>query len=485
EGVNRCAHMLLQKGIKKGDRICVVMLNCLEFLELYFAAAKLGVIFVPLNWRMVGPELEYQINDCGARMLAFHDSFLGSIDLIRASLNVDEDKFVFLKSGSPELPGFTLPDCPQWAAAFPEMVRDQSEVEPVLEEPVLLSDPLSIVYTSGVTGNPKGAVLSHEQTFYKNAQVGYYTNCTSEDVLIAQMPLFHSGGLFIVTTPGLSAGLTIVMRRGFDANEFAEDIQRYRGTIVFALTTMWRLILETGKLDEIDVSSVRCVVGGGERTPPVLFEELAKRGLYLQQGFGQTENSAMMVVPQADIKRKMGSIGKPGFFTDIWIADPSGARLPTGEIGSIVAKGPTVMSGYWNKPDETARAIVNGVLDTGDLGYMDEEGFFYIVDRAKDMYRSGGENVYPAEIEKVLLGHPKINNVAIIGIPDRKWGEVGLACVVLEDGSTLTKKEMHDFLKDKVARYKYPAHLEIIDDLPMTATMKVKKAALKEQFAQN
>jgi fatty-acyl-CoA synthase len=485
EGVNRCAHMLQQKGVKKGDRICVVLLNCMEFLELYFAAAKLGIIFVPLNWRMVGPELEYQINDCGARMLVFHDSFLGSIDLIRSSLNVDADKFVFLKSGSPELPGFKLPDCPEWSEEYPLLVKDQSDDEPVPEEPVLMADPLSIVYTSGVTGDPKGAVLSHEQTYYKNAQVGYYTDCTSEDVLIAQMPLFHSGGLFIVTTPGLSAGLTMVMRRGFDANEFAEDIQRYRGTIVFALTTMWRLILETGKLDEIDAGSVRCVVGGGERTPPILFDELAKRGLYLQQGFGQTENSAMMVVPKADIKRKMGSIGKPGFFTDIWIAGPSGERLPPGEIGAIVAKGPTVMSGYWNKPEATAKAIVNGVLDTGDLGYMDEEGFFYIVDRAKDMYRSGGENVYPAEIEKVLLGHPGINNVAIFGVPDAKWGEVGMACVVPEKGETITKEEVHQFLKDKVAKYKYPAHLEIVDALPMTATMKVKKAALKEQFAQN
>ena len=143
------------------------------------------------------------------------------------------------------------------------------------------------------------------------------------------------------------------------------------------------------------------------------------------------------------------------------------------------------MSGYWNKPEATAKAIVNGVLDTGDLGYMDEEGFFYIVDRAKDMYRSGGENVYPAEIEKVLLGHPGINNVAIFGVPDAKWGEVGMACVVPEKGETITKEEVHQFLKDKVAKYKYPAHLEIVDALPMTATMKVKKAALKEQFAQN
>jgi fatty-acyl-CoA synthase len=418
EGINRCAHMLQEKGIKKGDRVSVLMLNCIEFLEIYFATAKLGGIFVPLNWRLLGPELEYQLNDCAARFLFFHDSFLGSIDLIRSGLKVEEDKFIYLKSGSPVIPGFELPGCPEWAEEYTKLVGNQRTEEPTVEEPVLLSDPLAIVYTSGVTGNPKGAVLSHEQTFFKNFQIATYTGGNPDDVIIAQMPLFHSGGLFIVATPSLNGGTTLVMRRGFNPNEFAEDIQRYKGTVVFALTTMWKMIIDSGKLDEVDISSVRCVVGGGERTPASLFEELAKRGLHMQQGFGQTENSAMMVVPKEDIQRKMGSIGKPGYFTEIWIEDKSGKRLPPGEIGEIVAKGPTVMSGYWNLPEITEKTIVNGVLHTGDLGYMDEEGYFYIVDREKDMYRSGGENVYPAEIEKILLNHPEISQVAIIGVPD-------------------------------------------------------------------
>jgi fatty-acyl-CoA synthase len=277
--------------------------------------------------------------------------------------------------------------------------------------------------------------------------------------------------------------MTMVMRRGFDPNEFAEDIQRYRGTIVFALTTMWRLILDTGKLDQIDVSSVRCVVGGGERTPISLFEELAKRNLYMQQGFGQTENSAMMVLPKEDIQRKMGSIGKPGFFTDIWISDGSGRRLPPGEIGEICAKGPTVMSGYWEMPEETSKTIVNGTLHTGDLGYTDEEGYFYIVDRAKDMYRSGGENVYPAEVEKALMTHPKISMAAIIGVPDDKWGETGMAFIVPVPNQTITKEEIIGFLKDKVAKYKYPTKFKLMKDLPLTATMKVKKAELKAMHA--
>jgi len=483
QGANRAAHFLQAQGIRKGDRIAVLALNCMEFLELYFAAAKLGVIFVPLNWRLTPGELAYQLKDCGARLLLFHDSFLGSVAAIRETIPVEPGKYVYLKSGSPTLPGFELPGCPDWAGEYHEQVDARPDAEPDAEPPVMLDDPLAIVYTSGTTGNPKGAVLSHGQTYFKNFQVGIYTNATADDVLIAQMPLFHSGGLFIVSTPALSSGMTLVMRRGFDPSEFAQDIQRYRGTIVFALTTMWRLILETGKLDQIDVSSVRCVVGGGERTPPSLFDELARRGLYMQQGFGQTENSAMTLLPREDIHRKMGSIGKPGFFTEVWVADARLGRMPPGEVGEIVARGPTVMSGYWNLPEETARTLVGGVLYTGDLGMMDEEGYLYVVDRAKDMYRSGGENVYPAEVEKILAGHPKIASVAVIGVPDARWGETGLALVVPAAGQELTAEEVLAFLQGKVARFKQPRHVRFLEALPVTATLKVKKAELKAQYA--
>lgn len=476
EGVNRCAHLLQEKGIKTGDRIGVVLLNCVEFLELYFAAAKLGIIFVPFNWRLTGPELEYQINDCGAKLLVFHDSFINSIEPVKKNLCINSSNYIYLRSNP------LLPECPEWAENFSDLIKGKSILEPDPDEIVKISDPLAIVYTSGVTGNPKGAVLSHEQTYYKNFQVALYTGATEKDVLIAQMPLFHSGGLFIVATPALMGGLTLIMRQGFDPNAFAEDIERYKGTIVFALTTMWRLILESGKLDEVDVSSVKCVVGGGERTPPSLFDDLAKRGLYMQQGFGQTENSAMMMLPKKDIKRKMGSIGKPGFFTDIWIQDSEGNKLPPGKIGEMVATGPTIMTGYWNLPEKTAEVIQNGILHTGDLGYADDEGYFYIVDREKDMYRSGGENVYPAEVEKVLANHPSVANISIIGVPNEKWGETGLAIVQVAQDACITKEDIHSYLEGKVAKYKYPSHIKIIDELPLTATMKVKKNELKDKY---
>ncbi len=483
DGVNQWAHLFLEKGIRKGDRIAVVLLNCVEFLEAFFAAAKLGAIFVPLNWRLAPPELEYQLNDCGARMLLFHDSFLANVDAIRSAVQVEEDKFVYLKSGSPTMPGFELPGCPDWAGECEALVNHRPVTEPDPPEPVEFNAPLSILYTSGTTGNPKGAILSHEQTYFKNFQIAAFTGASSDAVMVAQVPLFHSGGLFIVATPCLCGGMTMVMRRGFDPNQFAEDIEKYRATNIFAMTTMWRMILETGKLDEIDASSVQTVAGGGERTPPSLFEELSKRGLHMQQGFGQTECSAMTNVPKEDVFRKMGSIGKPGFFVDLWVAREDGTRADPHEIGEILAKGPTVMSGYWNLPEKTAEAITDGVLRTGDLGYVDEEGFFYIVDRAKDMYRSGGENVYPAEVEKILAGNPKISNVAIIGVPDDKWGEAGLAFVVPAQGETISEEEIREFLKDKVAKFKHPKMIEFVEHLPLTATMKIKKAQLKQMYS--
>jgi fatty-acyl-CoA synthase len=474
DGTNRFVRYLVGKGMKKGDRLCMVALNCVEFLEVYFACARLGVIFVPLNWRLTGPELEYQVKDCGAGMLVFQDAFIPSIEAIRASAGVSH--YLYLAG---IMPG--LPSCPDWADDY-KNVKELSPEEMPQPEPVVLDDPLAIVYTSGVTGNPKGAVLSHGQTYFKVFQIALYTGGGADNVVLAQLPLFHSGGLFIVATPSLMGGTTLIMRAGFDPNQFAEDIERYKANVVFALTTMWRFVLASGKLDSVNISSVHTVVGGGERTPPSLFQDLAKRGLYLQQGFGQTECSAMTVMPQADIQRKMGSVGKPGAFVHIWVGDENGNELPRGQIGEVMAQGPTVMSGYWNLPGKTREVLSpTGALHTGDLGYMDSEGFLYIVDRAKDMYRSGGENVYPAEVEKVLASHPDVANAAVIGVPDDQWGETGMAFILPLTGKKPTEADMKAYLEGKLARYKHPSHMTFVSDLPYTATMKIRKAALKEE----
>jgi fatty-acyl-CoA synthase len=478
EGINRFAYCLQSLGLKKGDRIAVDLSNCPEFFEIFGAAAKLGLIFVPLNFRMVPREVEYQLNHSGARLLVFHDLFGKNVDPIRTSVAVEKGKYIVMKSGLPDVPDYS-----GWASDYHELTKDKPVSEPEMDEPVELSDPLTILYTSGVTGNPKGAVLSHEQTFFKDIQIQRYANMCQDDVFLTQLPLFHSGGLFIVSLPTLDIGGTLIMRPTFDPREFGLDIGKHRPTVVFVLTTMWRMLLQAKAFDGIDLSSVRVVFGGGERTPKSLLDELAAKGLHVQTGFGQTENSAMAMVLRADTERKQGSVGLPGFCTEVWTEGPSGNKLPPGEIGEFVATGPTVMSGYWNDPQRTAETIVNGVLHTGDLGYVDDEGYLYIVDRIKDMYRSGGENVYPAEIEKVLSDHPKIDPgmVSIIGVPDDKWGETGKAFIVCKKGETLTKEEILKYLEGKVAKHKYPSHVVFIDSLPMTTSGKIRKSALREQ----
>lgn len=474
EETNRVANFLKSKGIKKGDRIAVVLYNCVEFLNIYMAAAKLGIIFVPLNFRLVAPELKYQINRCGCRLIVFHDDFIKNIEPLINATTVEKDKFICIRV-NPHQP------LPQWARDYDEVIKTYPAQEPEPDELVDLNDPLIILYTSGVAGDPKGAVLSHGQTYFKNFQIILYTDMREEDKVLFQSPLCHSAGLCAVATPTLCRGATLIMRKKFDAHEFAKDIERYKVTILFGLTTMFRFMLRSGALDNVDLSSVRIAFGGGERTPPSLLDQLAKKGLYLQMGFGQTENSAMALMPKHAINKKKGSCGLPNFFSDIWIVNEKGERLPPGEVGEIVTVGPNVMSGYWDMPEETKKTIVNGILHTGDVGYIDEDGYLYIVDRLKDMYRSGAENVYPAEVERILIEHPKIENVAIIGVPDEKWGETGKAFIQVKEGEKLTKEEILDFLEGKIARYKFPTKFEFVDSLPLTAWGKIKKIALKEK----
>ena len=480
EETNRLANVFQGKGLHKGDRIAVDLMNCPEFIACYMAAAKLGLIFVPLNFRLVSRELEYQLNQCQCRLLIFHEPFKDRIEPIRNRVAVEKGKFICL-STTPE----AEPVDSDWAADYHQTISGSAPTEPEIDHAIDLDDPLLILYTSGVTGNPKGAVITHGQTYFKCFQIITYTDMRQDDIFQSQAPLCHSAGLFGVTTPALCRGATLLMRHHFDAATFAKDIEKYRATLVFGLTTMFRFILETGLLDTLDLSSVRMFFGGGERTSQAFLDTLAEKGVHLLVGFGQTENSAMVLMPEWAADKKPGAMGLSNFFTDLWVENPDGERLPVGEIGEIVATGPNVMKEYWNMPEETSQTIVNGVLHTGDLGYMDEDGFVYLVDRAKDMYRTGAENVYPAEVEAVLADHPKIELVAIIGIPDNRWGETGKAYIQRKTGEEITLAEVHAFLSGKLAKYKFPTCMEIIEALPTTVWGKLKKAELKKMHMES
>ncbi|MCP4021493.1 MAG: acyl--CoA ligase, partial [Desulfobacteraceae bacterium] len=302
---NRVAHFFQEKGLRKGDRVAVDLLNCPEFLACYFASAKLGLIFVPLNYRLVSQELKYQINQCNCKMLVFHNQFQEQIEPVRNTLDVEKTNFVCVTGDTDDN------QSPFWAVDYKSAVKKNGFHEPVPDEVIDLDDPFIILFTSGVTGDPKGAVITHGQTYFKCFQIINYTDMRQDDVFQSQAPLCHSAGLCAVATPALCRGATLLMRSKFDAKKFALDIEKYKATIVFGLTTIMRFVLDTGLLEQVDLKSVRFAFGGGEKTSQAFFDELEEKGLHLLPGFGQTENSAMVLMPENAPKSKNRSVGLP------------------------------------------------------------------------------------------------------------------------------------------------------------------------------
>ncbi|MFH1123329.1 MAG: AMP-binding protein, partial [Pseudomonadota bacterium] len=339
-----------------------------------------------------------------------------------------------------------------------------------------------IMYTSGTTGFPKGAMLSHRKTFFNALNADIFYELTPNDVLLVSRPLLHSGGLLVESVPMLYKGGTIIMKRRFSAEDILKAIEQYSVTVLEASATIFRFILEQTDLKKYDLSSLKCCFTGGERVAPSLLTEFNERGIVVSQLYGQTETSTITWLPLTDAVRKLGSSGIPVFHGDVGIVDKKGRQVRAGEVGEIVVSGDIMMSGYWGRPELTKETIVDGRLHTGDLARMDEEGFFYIVDREKDMYISGGENVYPAEIEKVYLENPRIENVAVVGIPDDKWGEAGIAFVVLKEGEKMTEEEAIGFCDGRLARYKIPKKVVFVRDLPMTATQKIMRNKLQQDY---
>jgi fatty-acyl-CoA synthase len=337
------------------------------------------------------------------------------------------------------------------------------------------------MYTSGTTGIPKGAILSHRKTFFNALNADIFYNLTSKDIMIVSRPMFHSGGLLVEAAPVLYKGGTLILKKRFRSHEILETIQKYRVTLLEMAATVYQFILQECDLDQYDLSSIRCYFTGGERVPKAMLKEYYRKGMTISQIFGQTEASTITFLSPDDAVLKIGSVGLPVFHGEVRIVDKSGKDVSPGEVGEIIINGPTLMSGYWNRPDLTAETIRDGWLYTGDLARMDEEGYIYIIDREKDMYISGGENVYPAEIEKVLHTHPKIFDAGIVGVPDEKWGEVGKAFIVLKAGEAMGNGEVFEFLKGKVAKYKIPKYVEVIEELPKTASGKIQKFILKER----
>ncbi len=468
--VDRLAAVLRDGGVCHGDRVGFLGLNQPAFLETMLAASRLGAIFVPLNFRLTGPELVFIVGDAGVHTLVVDEPHAALIDSVRAQLPVRRHLGVDHEGGGWE--GYEA------LVAGTEPLEAAEDVDP--EEVAL------IMYTSGTTGRPKGAMLTHGNLWWNNTNALHMFDTLEDDVTLVVAPLFHIGGLNVTTLIAWQKGAEVVLHRSFDPGACLEDIPRYGVTTMFGVPAMFLFMSQHPGFDGGDLASLRGLICGGAPVPEPLMRRYDARGIPIQQGYGLTETapSVSFLAPEFGLT-KLGSAGQTPLFTDVRIVDEDGGAVTEpGERGEVCVRGPNVMKGYWNRPDATAAAIDDrGWFHTGDIGYLDEDGFLYIADRVKDMVISGGENVYPAEVESALYEHPAIGEVAVIGLPDDRWGEAVVAVAVVKPDHTLTLDELRDFGGRSLARFKLPTRLECTDVLPRNPAGKVLKFELRERYA--
>lgn len=451
-------------GVRAGDRIAILSLNELEYIALFFATARLGATLVPVNYRLKAKEVSYIISDCQADLLIYHREFQTLIDEVTNNLSTNKEiKTIELKSICSESSNLNL-------------VHDFLSTE---------DDIAMIIYTSGTTGFPKGAMLSHRMLFWNSINTFLRLDITKNDLAVIFLPLFHTGGWNVLTTPFLHHGSTVVLTKKFDADQILNLSEKHKATLLFGVPTTMDMMARSPEFKNVDLSHIRYAIVGGEPMPLELIETWHKKGLAIRQGYGLTEfGPNVFSLNEEDAIRKIGSIGFANFYIQTRIVNESGQDCPANEIGELWLKGPSQMTGYYGNPKATDETLVDGWLKTGDLVRMDSEGYFYVVGRKKEMYKSGGENVYPAEVEKCIRNFSGIREVAVIGVKDPKWGEVGYAFVSVEQGFKFDESELLSFCSQNLAKFKIPKYIQVLNEIPKGDSGKLLKKSLS-QYIQN
>ncbi|GAB2655308.1 long-chain fatty acid--CoA ligase [Gordonia jinhuaensis] len=455
-------------GISAGDRVAYLGPNHPAFLTTLFACARVGATFVPLNFRLTAPEIAYILDDCGALTLIADAALAPTVDQIRDQTPVR--RFI------------ALGDVDGWENYDDLLARAQPIADPAHPAP---EDVAVIMYTSGTTGRPKGAMLSHGNLFWNNVNSLLSFDTLSTDITYVSAPLFHIGGLNVTTLVTLQKGGHVVLAPGFDPAAALSAIETHRITTMFGVPAMFLFMSQVPQFQTADLSSLRYLMCGGAPVPEPLMRKYADRGVTFAQGYGLTETAPLALVMGIDESdRKIGAAGNKVLpLSDVRLVDADNAEVPPGQPGEVCVRGPQVMTGYWKNPGATESAIDSeGWFHTGDVGRQDDDGYIYVVDRLKDMVISGGENVYPAEVESVLYSHPAVAEVAILGVPDDKWGQAVTAVVATVPGESVTLDELRDFAAATLARYKLPLRVEFVDALPRNPSGKVLKYRLREQF---
>lgn len=473
---DRAAHVLTGLGLAKGDRVAVLLPNNHQFVEVFYGAARAGLVFIPLNCRLVADELAFMLRDSGATVLVFDTEF----DAVVAELH-DRGGNDGNDDGTPVSHWLRVgADGPGWTVDFDAAV-EQAPSDPVPVE-ADGDDPVFIMYTSGTTGLPKGAVHTHDSVQWALLTLLASADIRFRDRYLISMPMFHVGALTPMAA-SIYRGGTIILMRTFDPTRIWDVFAAERVTSTLAVPAMLNFMLPTYRPELREALQLRCFYSGAAPVPPSLIETYAGLGFEVHQVYGLTETCGpACVISPDDAMSHIGSTGKAFFHTEVRIVDLQGADVDPGVPGELLVRGRHIMAGYRNRPEATAETITDGWLHTGDVAVRDADGFVYIQDRIKDMIISGGENVYPAEIEDVLLSHPGIADVAVLGMPSAKWGESPLAVVVPADPD-LDEAAVLAHCSGKLARFKLPKRAVFVDVIPRTPTGKALKRALREQFS--
>jgi fatty-acyl-CoA synthase len=464
ESASRIAYRLLQKGIKKGDRIAFLSPNDISYFELLFACAKMGAIFIPINYRLNQNEIIYILENAEASMVFYHEDLQAVADSVKAAM--PQAIWIDLKH-----------EYREWLAGSEKWMEDAE---------IALDDPWVMIYTGGTTGLPKGVVLSHKNILANALNTIVSWKISARDITYTILPLFHTGGLNAVTMPVLYAGGTAIIGKQFTAEETLRIVAEEKVTILLLVPTMHHMVIHSPLFATIDLSHKPIFVSGGAPCPLPIYDAYQNRGIPFKEGYGLTEAGPnnFYLSPEEAMQKK-GSVGRAMIHNQVTLCDEQGEAVPVGEVGEIVIEGPHVFAYYWNNPEATAQTVKNGKLYTGDLGRCDEEGYFYIVGRKKEMIISGGENIYPLEIEKVLQNHPDISEAVAVGVPDEKWGEKVVAYVVLrEGGEQPAAEQLIAYCHQYLARYKTPKEFIFLEEMPKTPVGKIDKKLLVASYSE-
>ena len=473
---NRVANALAALGVKPGERIAYLGKNSDIFFELLLGAIKANIVMAPVNWRLAGPEIAFIVEDCKAAVLFVGPELIEAVRAIRSQLP-GVRTFITTEGGAPD-----WQDYPAWRDA-------QSDADPKV--PIREQDVAIQLYTSGTTGKPKGAMLSHHN-FLSLMRIGGtekpdWNKWTDQDVSLVAMPVFHIGGSGWGML-GLYHGARGIIAREFDPNKVLDFFERFGVTKLFLVPAAMQFIVRQPRAREVDFSKLRYILYGASPIPAALLKEcIAVFGCGFVQMYGMTETTGTIVVlqPEDHVEGRdcMRSAGRAQPGVELAILDADGKKLPPREVGEIATRSPSNMVGYWNLPEATARTLDrDNWLRTGDAGYMDEDGYLYIHDRIKDMIISGGENIYPAEVESAICDHPDVAEVAVVGIPDDQWGEAVKAVVVMKPGKKASATDIIGFARERIAAFKSPKSVDFIEALPRNASGKILRRALRDPY---